>query len=141
MTVVIILNAKRRAQHGKIARTRVPGLHYHFIGFDRILRLALGREKNLHLYGPRDFFKNVAGKLAGYSWNLVENYKYRLRLLLTEIHDDVLLTREYLCQNGFLPTGLIEKQPFRDIVVDAPGFKVCAAILPTRPCHRPTSRP
>ncbi len=114
----------------KISHVFVTHTHMdHFIGFDRILRLALGREKNLHLYGPRDFFKNVEGKLAAYSWNLVENYPYRLRLLLTEIHCDYLLTREYLCQNGFIPPGKAQKQPFKDLLVDAAAFKIYAAIL------------
>ncbi len=49
----------------KISHVFVTHTHMdHFIGFDRILRLALGREKDLHLYGPPEFFKNVEGKLA-----------------------------------------------------------------------------
>ena len=101
----------------------------HFIGFDRILRLALGREKHLHLYGPRDFIKNVEGKLAAYSWNLVGNYRYRLRLHLTEIHRDYLLRKTYPCQNEFIPTDMAEKQPFKDIVMETPAYKISAAIL------------
>jgi len=45
----------------------------HFAGFDRILRIFLGRNKDLYLYGPPGFIQNVEGKLAGYTWNLVEN--------------------------------------------------------------------
>ena len=46
----------------------------HFIGFDRILRVALGRGKTLRLYGPPGLIANVAGKLRGYTWNLVDGY-------------------------------------------------------------------
>jgi ribonuclease Z len=114
----------------KISHAFVTHTHMdHFIGFDRLLRLALGRAKNLHLYGPRHFFKNVAGKLAAYSWNLVENYRYRLNLHLTEIHQDYLLTRVYACRNEFLPNDTAEKQPFKDVLVESPTFNISAAVL------------
>ncbi len=114
----------------KISHVFVSHTHMdHFIGFDRILRLALGREKNLHLFGPRHFLSNVEGKLAAYSWNLVANYPYRLKLRLTEIHHDYQLSRTYLCQNEFIPTDEAERKPFTNILVEAPAFKVSAAIL------------
>ncbi len=114
----------------KISHVFVSHTHMdHFIGFDRILRLALGREKNLHLFGPRQFLSNVEGKLAAYSWNLVANYPYRLKLRLTEIHHDYQLSRTYLCQNEFIPTDEAERKPFTNILVEAPAFKVSAAIL------------
>ncbi|MGD8992083.1 MAG: ribonuclease Z [Desulfobacterales bacterium] len=114
----------------KISHAFVTHTHMdHFIGFDRILRLALGRAKILHLFGPPNFFKNVEGKLAAYSWNLVENYKYRLALHLTEIHHDYLLTRTYACQDGFVSNDAVRKQPFIDILVETPVFKISAAIL------------
>jgi ribonuclease Z len=55
----------------------------HFCGFDRVLRLLLGRNKNLRLYGPQGFLANVTGKLAGYCWNLVGNYDSRFVLQVT----------------------------------------------------------
>src|SRR3989449_3520645 len=42
----------------------------HFIGFDRLLRIALGRGKTLRLYGPPGLIANIEGKLRGYTWNL-----------------------------------------------------------------------
>jgi ribonuclease Z len=114
-----------KVSHAFITHTHVD----HFIGFDRILRISLGREKNLHLYGPPGFFKNVEGKLAAYSWNLVKNYPYRLALHLTEVHRDHLLTREYLCQNKFIPTSEAARKTFQDVIYQEPGFKVSAATL------------
>lgn len=101
----------------------------HFIGFDRILRVFLGRKKNLHLYGPRGFLKNVEGKLAAYTWNLVKNYKYKLGLYLTEVRRDCLLTRAYLCQNEFVSTRRAVKHPFNEVLYEEPAFKVTSAIL------------
>ena len=114
-----------KISHAFITHTHVD----HFIGFDRVLRIALGREKKLHLYGPRGFFKNAEGKLAAYSWNLVKNYPYRLGLRLTEVHHDYLLSREYLCQNEFIPTCQAVRKPFKNAVYEEPAFKISAAIL------------
>jgi ribonuclease Z len=111
--------------HAFITHTHID----HFIGFDRILRIFLGREKNLHLFGPQGFLKNVEGKLAAYSWNLVKNYKYKLRLCLTEVRRDCLLTREYLCQNEFVPTTKAVKHTFNEVLYKEPAFRVSAAIL------------
>jgi len=114
----------------KISHIFVTHTHVdHFIGFDRVLRILLGREKQLHLYGPAGFFKNVEGKLAAYSWNLVRNYPYRLGLHLTEIHFDYLLTREYLCQNEFIPAGRAVRKSYRQALFEEPTFKVSAAVL------------
>jgi ribonuclease Z len=46
----------------------------HFIGFDAVVRVALGRGKTLRLYGPAGLIENVNGKLRGYTWNLVDGY-------------------------------------------------------------------
>jgi len=101
----------------------------HFIGFDRVLRILLGREKQLYVYGPAGFFKNVEGKLAAYSWNLVKNYPYRLGLHLTEVHRDYLLTREYLCQNEFIPAGGAVRKSYQHVLYEEPAFKISAAVL------------
>jgi ribonuclease Z len=114
----------------KVSHIFVTHTHVdHFIGFDRLLRITLGREKQLYLYGPPGFFKNVEGKLAAYSWNLVKNYPYRLGLQLTEVHPDYVLTREYLCQNEFIPGGKTARKPFQDALYEAPAFGISAAVL------------
>ena len=46
----------------------------HFCGFDRLLRICLGRDTGLRLYGPPGFIAQVEHKLAAYTWNLVERY-------------------------------------------------------------------
>ena len=61
----------------KVSHVFVTHTHMdHFIGFDRLLRIFLGRDKELHLFGPSGFFEHIEGKLRGYTWNLVEEYKY-----------------------------------------------------------------
>jgi len=47
----------------KVSHVFVTHTHVdHFIGFDQLLRLLLGRDKELHLFGPPDFFDRVEGK-------------------------------------------------------------------------------
>ena len=59
----------------KVSHVFVTHTHMdHFIGFDTILRLLLGRDKEIHVYGPSNFIQKVEAKLSAYTWNLVENY-------------------------------------------------------------------
>lgn len=46
----------------------------HFIGFDRLLRVILRRQMPVTVYGPPGIGSRVAGKLRGYSWNLIRDY-------------------------------------------------------------------
>ncbi len=57
----------------------------HFVGFDRLLRLLVGREKTLRLYGPAGFIDRVGHKLAAYQWNLVDRYLCDLVFIVCEI--------------------------------------------------------
>ena len=58
----------------------------HFIGFDRIIRLFLARDACVSLFGPPGIIGNVTGKLAGYTWNLVDGYNFVLTV--HEVHPD-----------------------------------------------------
>ncbi|HEU4601667.1 MAG TPA: MBL fold metallo-hydrolase [Steroidobacteraceae bacterium] len=46
----------------------------HFAGFDHLLRVCLGRDVGVRLYGPPNFIEQLEHKLHAYTWNLVENY-------------------------------------------------------------------
>jgi len=46
----------------------------HFFGFDRLLRIGLGRHARMRLYGPPGSTAQVEHKLAASTWNLVGNY-------------------------------------------------------------------
>jgi len=101
----------------------------HFIGFDTMLRLLLGREKDLYLYGPEGLIANVAGKLAGFSWNLVGNYTNRFTLHVSETCGQTLVTRKFHCHHAFLPLGEPTRVPFSGTLHEEPGFSVSAAVL------------
>ena len=120
----------------KITHAFVTHTHMdHFVGFDMVLRLLLGRNKHLHLFGPPFFLNNVEGKLAGYTWNLVNNYKYPLSLSVTEIHPDHTLTKTYPCANGFRPLGVLKEAFYDGTVVQEDAFQIHAIHLDHKiPC-------
>jgi len=71
----------------------------HFIGFDRLIRVALGRGKRIRLYGPPGLIANIHGKLQGYTWNLVDGYP--LSLEVREFHIDRIEQAEFHAKDGF----------------------------------------
>jgi ribonuclease Z len=114
----------------KISHIFITHTHMdHFIGFDRLLRLFLGRDQDLYLYGPKGFTKNVEGKLSGYSWNLVQNYSNHLALHVTEVHADHLTTRDYICQKGFVPDEKAAECAFNEPLHKEPTLSVFARVL------------
>src|SRR5919197_3160906 len=73
----------------------------HFIGFDHLLRRSLNREDEIRLYGPTGIIENVRGKLAGYSWNLIENYPFEIAV--SEIDGGKIDTVHFRAANKFHP--------------------------------------
>ncbi|MFO7972077.1 MAG: ribonuclease Z [Desulfobacterales bacterium] len=114
----------------KISHIFISHTHMdHFIGFDRLLRLFLGREQQLFLYGPGGFLKNVEGKLAGYSWDLVKHYSNLFVLNVTEVHTGHMTTRNYICQNRFMPAQEDIRQPFDGFLLKEPALSVSSEVL------------
>jgi ribonuclease Z len=102
----------------------------HFFGFDRLLRLCLGRPARMCLYGPPGFAAQVEHKLAAYTWNLVENYPGDFSLDAWDVdprwHGRGMRMR---CRRRFQCEPL-EPRHFPDgVLVDEPAFRVRAAFL------------
>jgi len=107
----------------------------HFIGFDMLLRVLLGREKVLNIYGPPGFFSHVEGRLSGYTWNLVSEYENDFIINVTEVHETGILTRTYRCRDGFTNEGELSQKPFSGILLKTPAYYIEAALLDHRvPC-------
>lgn len=59
----------------RITHVFVSHMHMdHFIGFDALLRVLVGREKEVRLVGPTGFAQRLFHKLQGYEWDLVDRY-------------------------------------------------------------------
>jgi len=88
-----------KVSHAFVSHTHID----HFIGFDTLLRVMLNREKALKIFGPPGFLDQVQGKLAGYTWNLTAAYPFSIQAF--EIHSERLISREFVCQERFIPRG------------------------------------
>jgi ribonuclease Z len=84
----------------------------HFIGFDHLLRLHMGRGKRVRVYGPKGIIGCVRGKLSGYTWNLVK--RQRLVFEVFEVDGGRLRASEFWCRNRFRQSGtrLLEESEF-----------------------------
>jgi ribonuclease Z len=124
------INALTPREALKISHVFVSHTHMdHFCGFDRLLRLFLGRDKTLHLYGPPGFIANVRGKLAGYTWNLVQNNDSRFSLEVTEVHADHLRSQQLTSRLRFEPGQAVQKKAWRGVICREKEFFVAAALL------------
>jgi ribonuclease Z len=98
----------------RVERAVVTHTHMdHFVGFDSLLRLTLGREKELVVTGPPGFLDRVRGKIAAYTWNLIEDYPVRLRA--EEIDGDTLRAVLYSGAGGMEPEPLPDR-PFTGVI-------------------------
>src|SRR5437867_6498494 len=87
----------------------------HFMGFDQLLRLFLARDTTLRLYGPGGLADCVAGKLAGYTWNLTDEYGFALEV--TEIEAGRMTSWRFAAAHRFAREPLGASQPFTGVVL------------------------
>jgi ribonuclease Z len=120
----------------KISHVFISHTHMdHFIGFDHLLRILLGRNKKVHFFGPPNFISQLENKLAAYSWNLIESYPYPLDLLVTEVHPNHLITAQFKSSQAFIMELDRETKLFDGIVHEEWSFLVRAALLDHKiPC-------
>ena len=120
----------------KISHIFVTHTHMdHFIGFDHLLRIILGRDKALSLFGPPSIIDHVGNKLASYTWNLVENYSNNWSLKITEVHPTGRKTACFRCQSGFQREEFNWAESSNSILLDEPAFRVRTIMLDHKiPC-------
>lgn len=108
----------------------------HFIGFDHLLRICLGRERNLTLFGPPGFIDQVEHKLNAYTWNLLENYNNNFSIITKEVHETGNLRQAmFRSQDRFGRKDLETEQTSDNVIVDEAGFRVTAVTLDHKfPC-------
>lgn len=107
----------------------------HFIGFDHLLRLCLGRDKHLHLFGPPGFLQHLEYRLMAYTWNLVENYTNDFAIIATEVHPGRLITIRFSCRTAFQPDPLDDRPFLNGVLVETRFFTVrCICLDHLIPC-------
>jgi ribonuclease Z len=91
---------------GELLKTRLLFLSHahidHLVGFDLLLRTFLARDLTLLMYGPAGLAQQIAARLQGYTWNLVDGYPF------------VLTVREWLPE-GIREVSFPARQAFRPL--------------------------
>lgn len=98
----------------------------HFIGFDRILRVMLRRERPLRIYGPEGITGSIDGRLRGYMWNLIEDYP--AQLIVHEVRNDSVVITEFSARLGFKRRNVATLHNTHTLISE-PHFSVKTAIL------------
>jgi ribonuclease Z len=108
----------------------------HFVGFDRLLRLLVGREKSINLYGPDGFIEHVHHKLRAYRWNLVDRFLCDLVFVVTEIDASLRSrTARFRLKSGFAAEEIGGRRVVDAVLHREAGFRVSTMILEHRtPC-------
>ncbi|MFA5180882.1 MAG: MBL fold metallo-hydrolase [Syntrophales bacterium] len=108
----------------------------HFIGFDHLVRLCLGRNRQVALYGPPGFLGQVESRLRAYTWNLVEQYVNDFSLIATEVDPGGrMTTRHFSCRRAFRPEGEDEIRAFDGSLFEDRYFSLQGAFLDHKiPC-------
>lgn len=102
----------------------------HFIGFDQVLRVLLGREQAVRIVGPAGIIDRVEHKLGGYSWNLVDRYATDLAFHVTELHEGGETERAtFRLKDAFRRTDERRVKLAADVFREDAMFKFRAAVL------------
>ncbi len=113
-------------EHVFVSHTHID----HFFGFDRLLRLLVGREKEVGLYGPAGFIDHVHHRLHSYWWNLADSYASDLVFTVTEIVSPAeSRMARFRLQNAFAPEPAGNGVIIDDVIHSEPTFRVTTAIL------------
>ena len=114
----------------KITHVFVSHTHIdHFYGFDRLIRILVGRDKALDIFGPPGIIGNVAGKLSGYTWNLVDRYEFPFIINVTEVSENGLAYAEFRSDNRFETPVIRKTASFNGLLYHSPKLKIHAAVL------------
>jgi ribonuclease Z len=121
-----------RLEHVFVSHTHID----HFIGFDHMLRLLVGRDQTVNLYGPPGFIDHVHHKLQSYRWNLVDRFEADLRFIVTEIEPSMKArTARFRLKNAFAAEALGADCLREGVLCQQPGFRVSTTVLEHRtPC-------
>lgn len=99
----------------------------HFAGFDHLLRVCLGRDTGVRLYGPPNFIAQVGHKLAAYTWNLVQNYSVDFVIEAHELRQDGTLARaRFRSREQFRREPLADAPAPDGLLLDDEQFRVRA---------------
>jgi ribonuclease Z len=113
----------------RVSHVFVSHMHMdHFVGFDALLRVHIGREKVIRIVGPEGIATRVHHKLQGYEWDLVEKYDVDLVFEVVEVGSSGPCRAERFRFRRRFEREEIEVSP-PGPVASGDGFTVEAALL------------
>ncbi len=102
----------------------------HFCGFDHLLRVRLGRDAGVSLYGPANFLAQLEHKLAAYTWNLLENYRTDMVIVAHELAGEGRVRRaRFSSRRRFAREDLPDVRAAQGLLLETPLFRVRAVPL------------
>lgn len=102
----------------------------HFIGFDLMLRIMLGRDKEVRLFGPPGILQQVENRLHSYSWNLIQSYPTEFILIVTELRPDGSGVRARFSSKRIFVREAQEELEFRGgVILDEENLRIRVAFL------------
>ncbi len=121
-----------RVSHVFVSHTHLD----HFAGFDRLLRLLLGRDRAVTMYGPAGFIARVEHKLHAYTWNVIRGYGGNLTFVVHELNaEDCLARARFQSREEFFREDLPECPLEHGIIASVGSIVVRCAILDhSTPC-------
>ena len=123
-----VLSARDLLRIGTVA---VSHMHMdHLFGFDALLRVNVGRDARIDLFGPEGFADRLGHKLQGYTWDLVHRYENELVLRVAELIAPKRLRHfRFRQSNAFAAEELGEDDAPGGTVCETPRWRLTAAIL------------
>jgi ribonuclease Z len=110
-----------RVSHIFVTHTHID----HFVGFDALLRVSVGREKVVEMVGPAGFLDRLGHKLLAYEWDLVHRYDADLVFEAKEVaRGAICKAARFRFKNAFEREPLGECAVPDGIVASAPGLEV-----------------
>jgi ribonuclease Z len=97
----------------------------HFCGFDHMLRVCLGRDTGVRMYGPPGFIAQLEHKLAAYTWNLVDNYATDFVVVAHELDAEGRVQRaQFRSQARFQREPLPDAFAHDGVLLEDPQFRI-----------------
>jgi ribonuclease Z len=115
-----------RVSHVFVTHTHID----HFIGFDTLLRVNVGRDRTIEIVGPPGIADQVGHKLGGYQWDLVDRCRTDLVFDVTELHPEGrTLAARFRLKRAFAREDPGQGKAGDGLVARVDGLEVRGALL------------
>jgi ribonuclease Z len=101
----------------------------HFIGFDALLRVHVGRAGRITMVGPAGLAAAVGHKLAAYTWDLVGSYTDDLQFVVMELHGEFVRETAFRLKTRFAAEEQGERAIAKGRVIEREDFTLDACVL------------